>query len=140
MVESFGSIVALVVDVEAPTPDRIRLRHVHCVVDCGVAVHPGQVQAQMEGGILYGLGAALFSRVNVMDGRVSQQQFSDYPMLRMGQTPPVDVHILEGSDTPGGAGEPGTPPAAPALVNAVFAATGKRFRTLPVIGRELTLV
>ena len=139
MVESFGSIVALVVDVEAPTPDRIRSPRA-LLVDCGVAVHPGQVKAQMEGGILYGLGAALFSRVNVMDGRVSQQQFSDYPMLRMAQTPPVDVHILEGSDTPGGAGEPGTPPAAPALVNAVFAATGKRFRTLPVIGRELTLV
>lgn len=90
------------------------------------------IVTQIEGGIIYGLTAALFGEIEVQDGRVVQSNFESYRMLSLAETPPISVAIIEGSDRPGGVGEPSTPPVGPALVNAIFAATGKRLRSLPI--------
>ena len=114
-------------------PDRsFSVDRVVCAVECGVVVNPDVVRAQMEGGIGFGLSAALYSAITVKDGVVEQSNFNDYPMLRMEDMPRVEVHIVPSTEAPGGIGEPGLPPATPAVVNAMFAATGKRVRSLPV--------
>jgi isoquinoline 1-oxidoreductase subunit beta len=105
-------------------------------VDCGMVVNPNTVEAQVQGGIIFGITAALYSEVTIKDGRVEQSNFTDYRMLRIDQTPPIEVHIVKSGEAPGGIGEPGTAALAPALTNAIFAATGKRLRQLPV-GRQL---
>jgi isoquinoline 1-oxidoreductase subunit beta len=133
--ESFGSIVAQVVDVTV-TAGRVHVDRVVCVVDPGFAVSPDGVTAQMESGIVYGLTAALYGEIGIHDGAVVQSNFHDYPLLRFDETPVIDTHIVH-SDAPwGGAGEPGTPAIAPALTNAIFDATGERIRTLPVSRHE----
>jgi isoquinoline 1-oxidoreductase beta subunit len=102
-------------------------------VDCGFAVNPDAVAAQMEGGIVFGLTAALGGAITLKDGRVEQGNFGDYPLLRLADTPEIEVHILEsGIEHLGGVGEPGTPPVAPAVCNAINAATGRRIRSLPI--------
>jgi len=101
-------------------------------VDCGPVVNPDTVEAQMQSGIVYGLTAALWGEITIDKGRVQQQNFPDYPMLRMADMPVVEVYIVPSSDSQGGVGEPGTPPIAPAVCNAIFAATGKRLRKLPI--------
>jgi isoquinoline 1-oxidoreductase beta subunit len=103
-----------------------------CAVDCGVVVNPNTVEAQVQGGIIFGITAALYSEITIKDGRVEQSNFTDYRMLRIDQTPPIEVHIVKSSEAPGGIGEPGTAALAPALTNAIFAATGTRLRRLPV--------
>lgn len=129
--ESFGSIVAQVAEVSVSGTE-VRVHRVTCAVDCGLVVNPGTVVAQMESGIVYGLSAALRGEITVENGRVLQGNFNDYPVLRMNEMPFIDT-ILVASDGPmGGAGEPGTPPIAPAVCNAIFAATGKRLRKLPI--------
>jgi isoquinoline 1-oxidoreductase beta subunit len=95
-------------------------------------VNPDTVEAQMQSGIVYGLTAALYGEIGIADGRVVQGNFHDYPMLLMGATPRVETHIVPSTDSQGGVGEPGTPPIAPAVCNAIFAATGKRIRKLPI--------
>jgi CO/xanthine dehydrogenase Mo-binding subunit len=95
-------------------------------------VNPSIVEAQMESGIVYGLTAALYGEIAIERGRVVQSNFHDYPMLRMAEMPQVEVHIVPSTDAQGGVGEPGTPPIAPAVCNAIFAATGKRIRNLPI--------
>jgi isoquinoline 1-oxidoreductase beta subunit len=100
-------------------------------VDCGEIVNPSIIERQIEGAIVYGLSAAFHGRITFKDGRVEQGNFDTYPMLRMSQMPRVEVHILPSSEAPGGIGEPGLPPAAPAVANAIFAATGKRLRAMP---------
>jgi isoquinoline 1-oxidoreductase beta subunit len=100
-------------------------------VDCGVAVNPSGIAAQMESGIAYGLGAALHGRIGFRDGRVVESNFHDYPSLRMSEMPAVDVHIVPSTEKASGVGEPGTPPIAPAVANAVFALNGQRLRELP---------
>ncbi len=102
-----------------------------CAVDCGIAVNPDEVEAQMEGGIGFGLSAALHSAITFKDGRVEQSNFDDYRLLRMKEMPRVEVHIVASDAPPTGVGEPGVPPIAPAVANALFAATGKRLRKLP---------
>jgi isoquinoline 1-oxidoreductase beta subunit len=136
--ESFGSIVAEVVEISVDK-NGLRLHRVDCAVDCGVAVNPSTVVAQMEGGIAYGLTAALFGEITLKRGRVEQTNFDNYQMLQLGQMPKIVVSLIEGADQPGGIGEPGTPPAGPALVNAIFAATGKRIRSLPVVKQGITV-
>ncbi len=110
----------------------LRVHRVTCVIDCGVAINPDIVRQQMESGIIFGMTAALYGEIDFADGRVRQSNFHDYRMARMSDAPEIDVHIIEGADTPGGIGEAGTPPIAPAIANAVFAATGRRVRELPL--------
>jgi isoquinoline 1-oxidoreductase beta subunit len=101
-------------------------------VDCGVAINPSTVVAQMESDIVYGLTAALYGEITLKHGRVEQSNFHTYPMLHLAQMPKIAVSIIEGAEQPGGIGEPSTPPIAPAVANALFPATGKRLRSLPI--------
>lgn len=134
--ESFGSVVAQVVEVTI-NKGKVAVDRVVVVSDTGVAVNPDGVVAQMESGVLYGLTAALYGEVSIADGAVAQSNFHDYQMVRMHETPAIETHIVN-SDAPwGGAGEPGTPGIAPALANAIFAATGTRIRQLPVAKYDL---
>ncbi|MFO1516732.1 MAG: molybdopterin cofactor-binding domain-containing protein [Lysobacterales bacterium] len=128
--ESFGSIVAEVAEVSVKD-GRPRVHRVVCAVDCGSVVNPDGVVAQMESGIVYGLSAALHGAITLKDGRVEQSNFHDYPALRLADMPRVEVHLAPSGRAMGGAGEPGTPPIAPAVGNALAALTGQRLRSLP---------
>ncbi|HNJ82906.1 MAG TPA: molybdopterin-dependent oxidoreductase, partial [Piscinibacter sp.] len=129
--QSFGSYVAEVAEVSVAADGTPRVHRVVAAVDCGMTVNPQTIERQIEGAIVYGLSAALYGRIGFKDGRVEQGNFNDYPVLRMNEMPKVEVHIVQSSEKPGGIGEPGTPPIAPAVANAIFAATGKRLRHLP---------
>jgi isoquinoline 1-oxidoreductase beta subunit len=131
LAESFGSIVAEVAEVSI-SAGKPRVHRVWCAVDCGPIVNPDTIEAQMQSGIVYGLTAALYGAVTWKAGRVEQSNFTDYRMVRMAEMPEVKVRILPSTDSQGGIGEPGTPPIAPALCNAIFALTGKRIRKLPI--------
>jgi isoquinoline 1-oxidoreductase beta subunit len=130
--KSFESFVAEVAEVSVSSAGEVRVHRVVCAVDCGMFVNPDTIEAQMQGGIVYGLTAALKGAITIEGGRVQQSNFHDYEMLRLADMPLVEVHIVPSSEAPGGVGEPGTPPIAPAVCNAIFAATGKRIRTLPI--------
>ena len=130
--ESFGTVVAQVAEVTVDKDNKFRVDRVVCAVHCGVAVNPDVVRAQMEGGIGFGLTAALYGKITLKDGIVEQSNFHDYPLLRINEMPAIDVHIVPSTDKPSGVGEPGVPVIAPALANALAAATGKRLRTLPL--------
>ncbi|MEY2687115.1 MAG: hypothetical protein RL375_1313, partial [Pseudomonadota bacterium] len=130
--QSFGSYVAEVAEVSIKPDGTPRVHRVVAAVDCGQIVNPEIIRRQIEGSIVYGLSAALYGKITVKGGRVEQGNFNDYPVLRMSEMPSVEVLILPSTEKPGGIGEPGTPPVAPAVVNAIFAATGKRLRTLPI--------
>lgn len=135
--ESFGSYVAEVAEVSVDKGGHVKVHRVVIAVDCGQVVNPDTVAAQMEGGMVYGLTAALYGEINIDDGRVKQRNFYDYKMLRMNEMPKVEVYIVPSTEKHGGVGEPGTPPIAPAVVNAIFASTGKRIRSLPIRPEEL---
>ena len=135
--ESFNSFVAEVAEVSVKPDGSFTVDRVVCAVDCGVAVNPDQIGAQMEGGIGFALSAALHSAITFRDGRVEQSNFHDYPLLRISEMPRVEVHIAPSQAAPSGVGEPGVPPLAPAVANALFAATGKRLRKLPFETAEL---
>jgi isoquinoline 1-oxidoreductase beta subunit len=138
VVESFGSFVAEVAEVSVDRAQgEARVHRVVCAVDCGRHVNPDTIEAQMEGGIAYGLTAALKGQITIEKGRVQQSNFHDYEMLRLNGMPEVEVHIVPSNEAPGGVGEPGTPPIAPAVCNAIFAATGKRLRRLPIRAEDL---
>ncbi len=134
---SFGTIVAEVVDVEV-IDGELTVPRVVCAVDAGYAMHPDGMAAQMESGVAYGMTAALYGDISIRRGAVAQSNFHDYPMLRMDKAPAVETHIINSGEALGGAGEPGTPPIAAALVNAIFDATGVRIRELPVGQHDLT--
>ena len=110
----------------------VRVHRVVCAVDCGIAVNPAIIETQIESGIVFGLSAALYGEITITNGRVEQGNFDTYPLLRIREMPEVEVHIVPSTENPGGVGEPGTPPIAPAVTNAIFAATGKRVRRLPI--------
>ena len=129
--ESFGSYVAQVAEVSVKDGE-VKVHRVVVAIDCGLAVNPDGVKAQMESSVAYALGAALSSEISFKDGQVVQSNFHDYQVLRMKDMPKVDVHIVASTEKMGGVGEPGVPPLAPAVANAVFAATGKRIRRLPI--------
>jgi isoquinoline 1-oxidoreductase beta subunit len=135
--ESFGSYVAQVAEVSVSPAGEVRVHKVVCAVDCGRAVNPSTVEAQVESGIVFGLSAALYGAITLKNGRVEQSNFHDYPVLRIDAMPVVDVHIVPSSEAPSGIGEPGVPPIAPAVANALFAATGKRLRQLPFQTKDL---
>jgi len=129
---SFGSYVAQVAEVTVGPKDEVKVDRVVCAVDCGVAVHLGLVEAQIEGGIVYGLTAALKSSIRLEAGRVKQANFHNFKLLSIDEAPAIEVHVVPSREAPTGVGEPGTPPIAPAVANAIFAATGKRIRRLPI--------
>ena len=130
--ESFGSIVAQVVEVSL-IDGKPRVHRVVCAADVGIVVNPGIVAQQMEGGVIFGLSAALFGRIDIEGSVVRQTNFPNYPMVRMADTPRIETHLIASTRHPSGVGEPGTPPIAPALANALFALTGKRLRELPLV-------
>ncbi|MCM5679158.1 molybdopterin-dependent oxidoreductase [Schlegelella sp. S2-27] len=130
--ESFNSIVAEVLEVSLEQ-GRPRVHRVVCAIDCGVVVNPGIVAQQMEGGVIFGLTAAMHGRIDIQRGAVRQQNFPDYPLLTLADTPVIETYIVRSSRAPGGVGEPGTPPVAPALAAALFALTGQRLRSLPFL-------
>ncbi len=130
--ESFNTFVAQVAEVTVGADNAIRVDRVVCAVDCGIAVNPDVIRAQMEGGIGFGLSAALYGAITLKDGIVEQSNFHQYIPLRMHQMPAVEVHIVESRENPTGVGEPAVPVIAPAVANAVAAATGKRLRVLPL--------
>jgi isoquinoline 1-oxidoreductase beta subunit len=132
MAASFGSYVAQVAEVSLED-GRPRVHRVVIAADVGMVVNPQQVVAQMEGAMVYGLSAALYGRITLRDGMVEQGNFHDYPVLRMAEMPEVEVHLVPSTEAPGGVGEPGTPPIAPAVANALFALTGRRHRSLPLV-------
>lgn len=135
--ESFGSLVAQVVDVSV-TDGKVSVDRVVIAVDPGFAVSPDGLTAQMESGVNYGLTAALYGEISIENGAVKQSNFHDYPMVRMRESPAIETHIINSGEAWGGAGEPGTPGIAPALVNAVFDATGLRVRELPLAKQDLS--
>jgi isoquinoline 1-oxidoreductase beta subunit len=128
----FGTFVAQVVQVSVDKQGAVSPTHVWCVVDCGIMVNPDIVQAQMQSGIIFGLSAALYGEVTIKDGRVEQTNFGDYRVLRINEAPQIDVQLVKSAEPPGGIGEPGTSCVMPALTNAIYAASGKRIRKLPV--------
>ena len=123
--KSFGTYVAEVVDISL-REGAVKVDKVTCAVDCGVAVNPDVIRAQMEGGIGYGLGAIMRNKITLTNGEVDQANFPDYEPIRIADMPAVEVHIVDSSEPPSGVGEPAVPVVGPALANAIFAATGKR--------------
>jgi isoquinoline 1-oxidoreductase subunit beta len=128
----FGSYEAHVAEVEVSNQGTVRVRRVVCAVDCGTVVNPDTVQAQIQSGIMFGATAALYGEISLKNGRVQQSNFDTYQVLRMNEAPAIDVHIVKSSEPPGGMGETGTSAIVPAIANAIFAATGKRLRKMPV--------
>ncbi|MEI6000033.1 xanthine dehydrogenase family protein molybdopterin-binding subunit [Paraburkholderia bengalensis] len=131
VMHAFGSFFSMVADVTVDQGE-VRVNRVVCAVDCGMVVNPNTVEAQIQGGIIFAITAALYSEITIDRGRVQQNNFTDYRILRIHETPTIDVHIVKSSEAPGGIGEPGTAAAQPAIANAIYAATGKRLRHLPV--------
>jgi isoquinoline 1-oxidoreductase beta subunit len=134
---SFFTYIAQVAEVSVDKTGAIRVHRVVCAVDCGTPINPDQVKAQMESGIVYGLTAALKGAITIDKGRVQQSNFHDYAMVRINEAPAMEIHIVPSTEAPTGTGEPGLPPIAPAVANAVFAATGKRVRRLPIRTQDL---
>lgn len=138
--KSFGSYVAEVVEVSGNADDGIKIERVTCAVDCGIAVNPDIVQAQMEGAIGYGIGHVMRDQITLTDGAVDQYNFPDYEPLRIGDIAAIDVHIVPSTEAPTGVGEPGTPPAAPALANAIAAQSDLRVASLPMSENGVSFV
>ena len=128
----FATYMAQITEVEVSRDGAIRVHRVVCAVDCGIPVNPDTIQAQIQSAIMFGITAALYGEITLKDGRVEQSNFHDYQILRMNQAPAVEVHIVQSRESPGGMGEAGTSAVVPAVTNAIFAATGKRLRKLPV--------
>jgi CO/xanthine dehydrogenase Mo-binding subunit len=131
VVEDKGGLVAQVAEVSIQN-GRVRVHRVTCAADCGQIIHPGIVEAQLTGSVIAGLTAALYGEITIEKGRAKQGNFNDYRMLRLGESPTIDVHVVKNHEEPGGVGEPAVPPIAPAVANAIFALTGKRIRRLPI--------
>ena len=133
----FGTYMAQVAEVEVSKDGAVHVRRVVCAVDCGTVVNPDTVRAQIEGAIIFGITAALYGEITLKDGRVEQTNFDTYQVLRINEAPAIEVHIVQSAEPPGGMGEPGTSAIVPAVTNAIFAATGKRLRKLPVDTAQL---
>jgi isoquinoline 1-oxidoreductase subunit beta len=129
---AFGSFIATVCEAEVGTDGEVKIRRVVLAVDTGIAVNPDTIVAQLQGGIIFGLGAAMFNEITIAKGRVEQSNFHDYRMLRIDEVPNIEVHLIASEEHPGGIGETGTTAGPPALVNAIYAATGIRLRRLPI--------
>jgi len=133
----FGSYLAQVAEVEVAKDGSVRVRRVVCAMDCGTVVNPDTVQAQLQGGIIFGITAALYGEITLKNGRIEQTNFDTYQMIRMNEAPAIEVHVVKSSEPPGGMGETGTSGVVPAIANAIFAATGKRLRKMPIDANAL---
>ena len=136
---SFGSFIATVVEAEVDDVGAVHLRRITCAVDTGIAVNPDTIIAQLQGGLIFGLTAALWGEVTIEQGRVQQSNFNDYRMLRINEIPPIDIHVIKSTEHPGGIGETGATAGPPALRNAIYAATGVPLRRLPIDGATIAL-
>ncbi|HWR88843.1 MAG TPA: molybdopterin cofactor-binding domain-containing protein, partial [Dissulfurispiraceae bacterium] len=130
--KSFDSYIAEVAEVSVNRQGQVKVHRVVCAVDCGMVVNPDTVAAQLESAVVFGLSATLHGAITIDKGRIVESNFNDYPVLRMNEMPKVEVYIVPSAEKPTGIGEPGVPPVAPAVTNALFAATGKRIRSLPI--------
>jgi isoquinoline 1-oxidoreductase beta subunit len=128
----FGSFMAQVAEIDVAKDGGVKVKRITCAVDCGIAINPNTIEAQVQSAIVYGLSAALYGQITLKDGRVEQSNFHDYQALRINEMPAIEVHIVQSSEAPGGMGEPGTSALPPAVINAIFAATGVRLRKLPI--------
>ena len=128
----FGTYLAQVAEVEVSKDGSVRVRRVVCAVDCGTVINTDTVRAQIQGAIIFGITAALHGEITLKNGRVEQANFDTYQMLRINEAPAIEVHIVQNSEPPGGMGEAGTSAIVPAVTNAIFAATGRRLRKLPI--------
>jgi isoquinoline 1-oxidoreductase beta subunit len=133
----FGTYMAQVAEVDVSQDGEVRVRRVVCAVDCGTVVNPDTVEAQVQGAIIFGITAVLYGEITLKRGRVEQSNFDSYQVLRIDEAPVIEVHIVQSSEPPGGMGEPGTSAIAPAVANAIFAATGKRLRKMPIDAAQL---
>jgi len=136
LVDSFGSIVAHVTEASMGADGRPKVHKVTAVVDCGTVIDPRNAEAQVKGAVIMGLSTAIGEAITMSAGAVDQSSFPDYPVLKLADAPEIAVHFIDSDEPPGGLGEPGLPPAAPALANALFAATGKRWHSLPLVGAK----
>jgi isoquinoline 1-oxidoreductase beta subunit len=132
VLNAFGSYLAQIAEVTVGADGNVKVDRVVSAVDCGRIVNPDTVKAEIEGGIIFGITAALYGNITIENGRVQQANFDTYRPLRINEAPVIDVHLVSSTQAPGGIGEPGTAAIAPAVANAIFAATGKRLRKLPV--------
>ena len=137
MMFGFGTYIA---EVAVAKDGEVRVQRVVCAVDCGRTVNPDTIKAQIEGGIMFGTTAALYGEITLKEGRVEQSNFDTYQMLRINEAPAIEVYLIDSDAEPGGIGEPGTAAIAPAIANAIFAATGKRLRKLPIDTQQLKAV
>ena len=135
--ESFGSWAAHVAEITVTKTGELSIDKIVAAVDCGLVVNPDGVKAQMESAIVYGLTSTLKGLITIEKGAVAQSNFHEFELLRIDEMPEVEVYIVKSAEPPGGAGEPGLPPVAPAVTNAIFAATGKRIRSLPIRPKDL---
>jgi isoquinoline 1-oxidoreductase beta subunit len=129
---AFATYLAQVAEVEVSRNGSVRVRRVVCAIDCGTVVNPNTVQAQIQSGIIFGATAALHGEITLKNGRVEQSNFDTYQVLRINEAPEIEVHVVKSAEPPGGMGETGTSAIVPAIANAIFAATGKRLRKMPV--------
>jgi isoquinoline 1-oxidoreductase subunit beta len=136
IVDNIGSRTVTIAEVSV-TNGKLKVHRVTCAIDCGTVVNPAIVEAQMQSGIVYGLAAATKGEITIEKGRVKQRNFNDYDVTRIDEMPVVDVHIVPSNAAPGGTGEASTPPIVPAIANAIFNATGKRLRKLPIRQQDL---
>jgi isoquinoline 1-oxidoreductase beta subunit len=134
---AFENYMAQVAEVEVSKDGSVRVRRVVCAVDCGTVVNPDTIRAQVQGAVIFGISAALYGEITLKDGRVEQTNFDTYQVVRINEAPAIDVYIVQNFELPGGMGEPGTSAIVPAVMNAIFAATGKRLRTLPIDTSQL---
>ncbi|OGA47554.1 MAG: hypothetical protein A3G24_14325 [Betaproteobacteria bacterium RIFCSPLOWO2_12_FULL_62_13] len=137
MHESFNTYVAQVAEVTVKPDGSVKVDRIVCAVDCGIVVNPDNVRSQVEGSVGFALSAALHGAITLKDGVVEQSNFHDYAPIRINEMPKVEVHIVPSAEKPTGIGEPGVPPVAPAVVNAIAAATGKRVRRLPISAEQV---
>jgi isoquinoline 1-oxidoreductase beta subunit len=133
----FATYIAQIAEVEVASDGAVRVRRVVCAVDCGTVVNPNTVRAQIEGAVIFGITAALYGEITLKNGRIEQTNFDTYQILRMNEAPAIEVHIVQNFEPPGGMGEAGTSAIVPAVTNAIFAATGKRVRKLPIDTAQL---
>jgi isoquinoline 1-oxidoreductase beta subunit len=137
MVKSFDTIVTQAVHASVSEDGGVRVQKVWSVVDCGRLINPSAGEAQITGSVIYGLTSALWGEITLDGGAIQQLNFPDYPMMQLANAPEQEVHFIASDEAPGGLGEPGVPPVTPALVNAIYAVTGKRIRTLPISNQGL---
>jgi len=134
---AFGSYLSQVAEVEVAADGSLKVHRIVCAIDCGMVVNPDTVEAQVQGGTIFGLTAAIYGAITLRNGRVEQANFDTYPLLRIDEAPMVETYLVKSSEAPGGFGEAPTAIVAPAVTNAIFAATAKRIRTLPIDVRLL---